>query len=85
MESLRKNLKNMKSINKRSIELDKHDINTNKGKYLERRRIHQIDLENAILAQKMEKIVSSSKNQNYYSNQHKYSKSLNGFVKRTTQ
>ena len=53
MDSLRKHLKNMKSINKKSIELNKHEINTGKAKYLTSRRIHEIDLENAILAQKM--------------------------------
>ena len=82
MESHRSNLRHMRSMNHNELEANPIGINKNKAKYLENKRVKEINLENELLTQKIEKIVNSSRNPKYFSSNEKYSKSLNGHIKR---
>lgn len=60
-------------------------INKNKTKYIKSRNQHEVDVENQVLTEKIERIIKSSRNNKYFSGNEKYSKSLNGHVMRTRQ
>jgi hypothetical protein len=53
MESHKTNLRHMRSINHNEPEISPIEINKNKSKYLQGRRVNEINIENEILTQKI--------------------------------